>query len=366
MNPPAPSNLFAWEKEPDFYPDGWLSEIATFDGANYPRKNYFFPMKKRQAVVSRFMKNGQPSMCVSTLALNSEDRETALRYGPHAADLDGKEGELENVQREALEYIAALGEKTAVHYSELDISFSGCKGFHVLAAPTLYGAKPAINLDDIYRRISQELKDEKKFHFLDFCVYDRSRLLRPPNTIHPKTKLYKVPLTYAELDGLTIREIKETAACPRTVDVPTIETPTTKAAALFERHKTPQKTAGVLLAIQPTNGGPPDRELWAPLVNFICTTPLRDATGRYNVLAKNLAAYSHGLPPEERDRLRAAYCEAQKTPITQFPGWDSWAASGRLEFNGLEIFKFLHEKHGVNCREKFPQISAYLTWRGAL
>lgn len=96
--------------------------------------------------------------------------------------------------------------------------FSGSKGFHLMLDTRLFGKiLPSKNLPLIFDSMRRHLVLELPEHLretVDLAIKDRLRLLRLPNTIHEKSKLYKVSLNLDELKRLSPVEIRE---CARTI-----------------------------------------------------------------------------------------------------------------------------------------------------
>ena len=131
----------------------------------------------------------------------------------------------------------------------LHVYFSGAKGFHLLLDVRLFGrVLPSTTLplifDAMRRHFVQELPEALR-DTVDLGIKDRVRLLRLPNTIHEKSKLYKIPLNLEEMHHASAAEIKAFARSPRVLPL-TDETgllsrvalkKNEKAAELFQRLK---------------------------------------------------------------------------------------------------------------------------------
>lgn len=100
----------------------------------------------------------------------------------------------------------------------LGVYFSGAKGFHV-AAEFLPGFDPSPDLPARCRRLALRLAAEAGVS-VDPAVYDHQRLVRLPNTRHPRTGRYKRLLSADELFALTADGIRELARHPAGVAVP--------------------------------------------------------------------------------------------------------------------------------------------------
>jgi Primase C terminal 1 (PriCT-1) len=108
-----------------------------------------------------------------------------------------------------------LLERWAIDPLALQIYFSGLKGFHLLLDTRLFGRiAPSKHLPTIFdsmrRHLAQELPEPLR-ETVDLSIKDRVRLLRLPNTIHEKSKLYKIILSPTELENLNPEQIRELA-----------------------------------------------------------------------------------------------------------------------------------------------------------
>lgn len=117
-------------------------------------------------------------------------------------DFDSKSN-LEQTRKDSLTAIERL-KKFGVKESDVEVYFSGNKGFTL-----------NIKLDrkitpEQARQIALE-KIAGDLQTTDSSVYDASQILRIPGTKHPKSGLYKVPLTVKQLRTLSIDQIKDRA-----------------------------------------------------------------------------------------------------------------------------------------------------------
>jgi hypothetical protein len=137
--------------------------------------------------------------------------------------LDVDHPELALAQEAASRLVGLFLDKWQVDRNALQIYFSGAKGFHVLLDIRLFGrVAPAKNLpvifDSMRRHIAQELPEPLRAT-VDLTIKDRVRLLRLPNTIHEKSKLYKIVLTSAELNDFRAEQIRKLARRPRALEL---------------------------------------------------------------------------------------------------------------------------------------------------
>lgn len=117
-------------------------------------------------------------------------------------DFDCKEN-IEKARQDTLE----LGRRLVSEYNvDPDIIYcytSGNKGFHVVVP-----LNKEITPDQFKHAISEIAKGLPTF---DTSVSDHARILRLEHTRHPESGLYKIPLHLAEIEELTVEQIKEKA-----------------------------------------------------------------------------------------------------------------------------------------------------------
>lgn len=124
-----------------------------------------------------------------------------------AFDFDCKE-DLNRARQDALTLIGRLRELFKIKPNQIEIYFSGMKGFTL----SLKMAKflPPFKVGHLALNIlGTDLLT------LDPSLYNSSRILRIPNTKHKESGLFKISLTYKELQTLNLDTIKEYALEPR-------------------------------------------------------------------------------------------------------------------------------------------------------
>jgi len=80
------------------------------------------------------------------------------------------------------------------------VSFSGNKGFHVAFSTRYVQANIVVKANEYverYRRVARRLAEG--FSCIDLSIYNQNRLIRVVNTQNKKTGLYKIPLTFDEV-----------------------------------------------------------------------------------------------------------------------------------------------------------------------
>jgi hypothetical protein len=133
-------------------------------------------------------------------------------------DIDGEYGllELEKTKLSVISLYTFLTNELKLKKEEIQIYFSGAKGFHVLVAPEILGLKPEIALNrKIKNWVQQIIKNVENSSAFDLKIYDARRLFRLPNSINSKTGLYKIPVTIDEVRTLNLPGLQQLARTPR-------------------------------------------------------------------------------------------------------------------------------------------------------
>ena len=167
---------------------------------------------------------------------DSEDQNTANFIAPlyFDLDIDDIENNFMKVKQDLLLVMRRL--KTLFNLSNKDIElfFSGSKGFHILINHKIFGFEPSKNINKQYKKIAVDLKTYTVNKSVDTKIYDNKRLFRVPNTINHKTGLYKVPIGYDKIKSInTFEELKEYASKPRPI-IPKIYKYNNKAREAFD------------------------------------------------------------------------------------------------------------------------------------
>lgn len=141
---------------------------------------------------------------------------------PFYLDIDNhgtleSEESYKEVKRDTILSITTLINLYGIPRENIQIYFSGAKGFHVIVDQAVFGTEEDERLNDIYYLIAQDIKKHTLFNNIDLR-YDRRRLFRVENTINSKSGLYKTPITFQELMDSTMESMKELASKERHID----------------------------------------------------------------------------------------------------------------------------------------------------
>jgi len=192
---------------------GWFKRniMMTLDEIDNHRKNY----DNRDVFITAYQYDSG----------DKEKYRSSNKYGALYLDFDSKEIDFENnspedneeffeqVRLDALRAVNFFVSVYGLRVEDLDIYFSGSKGIHITVHPILLGIEPQVNLNRIFKEIVTKIQLEH--NTLDTGNYDVVRLWRLPNSINTKTGYYKIPITYHELQVLSLANICNLATQPR-------------------------------------------------------------------------------------------------------------------------------------------------------
>lgn len=159
--------------------------------------------------------------------------EKPLLYAPFYLDLDA-DITSEKKFRKIIPYVARafLGlRQIGLQPEEIQLYFSGSKGFHLTVSPFVLGIVPSYDLNALYKAWALYLSHTYDIPIIDLRIYDKRRLFRMPNSINSKTGCYKVPVTIEYLFRHSHEELLAYAAEPKE-DYPAIQK-INKVAALY-------------------------------------------------------------------------------------------------------------------------------------
>lgn len=142
----------------------------------------------------------------------------------------------ERARKEAYVTVHTLITQYKIPVDSISISFSGRKGIAIFVNRRVFGTEPSENLPLVWKSMARELAATLNLKTVDFRPYHCRALWRLLNSRHPKSGLYKVPVTYVELETLKIQKIRELALKPRPI-VYKLEHPLVpEAQAWYKKH----------------------------------------------------------------------------------------------------------------------------------
>jgi len=169
--------------------------------------------KDDPAKTSQWRRRFHNTDVLSSIGFLREPNNSSACILPMHFDIDCLD-DLEAARGSTITLCEMLMDRIRLSQDNLDIAFSGNKGFHVVIAPEIFRAFYSPHTLELYRRMARRARDAGVRH-LDESVYTRRRLWRLTNSRHGRSGLFKVPLRYEELRDIGIDGIKKLAANPR-------------------------------------------------------------------------------------------------------------------------------------------------------
>jgi len=168
--------------------------------------------------------------------------------------------------------------------------FSGT-GFHFNIPADAFRWKPDSNL---HLNVKDALNKAGIFEYADSAVTDKIRLIRVPNTLNNKSRLYKVqlPINWLEMDDLE-EKIKLYSKMPRELNDTILECNPVFDVLSREKNKIESKPEFI------SQGRNPDPVNYPCISSMVNSAPM----GRRHSVALRLAAWFRWLYPEETVRL---------------------------------------------------------------
>jgi len=208
--------------------DGWISEFGGVQGDYFSRKYYVLHNEnfgKNMKEYIRLCHGKDVYQCA--YHYETQDYETCQIIGNPYLDFDteGIESK-ENWGRlvKEVKYVVNYVESSlAIPAEELQLYFSGSKGFHLIVPHECIGIQPKKDLNEDFKLFAEGIAyirngrraEAVRHGSIDLKIYDRKRLFRIPNTINAKSGRYKVPVTVSQLYSMDYTGIMEWASRPR-------------------------------------------------------------------------------------------------------------------------------------------------------
>ena len=131
-------------------------------------------------------------------------------------DIDDLEHNYSKLIRDLKIVIYRLKTELCLEERDIEIYFSGAKGFHIIIDHRILGFEPSRTLNKDLKTIALYFKASTFTKCIDTGIYDYRRLFRVPNTINTKTGLYKVPIMFKDLINMSYKDLLEYASRPHT------------------------------------------------------------------------------------------------------------------------------------------------------
>lgn len=148
---------------------------------------------------------------------DNRKQDKANYVAPLYIDLDAEhlEKDYEKLRRDVLILIRRLKTMFNLNDNNLQVFFSGSKGFHILIPYEVFGLTFGKDINNSFKSIAIELKSYTITKSVDTRIYDNKRLFREPNSINSKTGLYKVQIDLCDLRTMSYDDLVEYASSPK-------------------------------------------------------------------------------------------------------------------------------------------------------
>ena len=133
-------------------------------------------------------------------------------------DIDNIEEDYNKLIRDLKILIHKLVTEFHVEQNDIQIYFSGSKGFHLIISENIFGFEPGRTLNKDLKKVAVYLKAYTLTKCIDTKIYDYKRLFRINNTINSKTGLYKVRILYNDLINMSYDELIDYASKPKDIE----------------------------------------------------------------------------------------------------------------------------------------------------
>ena len=151
----------------------------------------------------------------STIYENDDvNQDTANNRAPLYIDLDADnlERDFEKLKRDVLLIMRKIKTTFKLDDNNIELYFSGSKGFHIIIPYQIFGLDFDKGIDAIYKLIAIELKSYTITKSVDTKIYEHKRLFREVNSINSKTGLHKVGIKLNDLRVMNYLDLTEYAS----------------------------------------------------------------------------------------------------------------------------------------------------------
>lgn len=213
--------------------DSYYTELGGARGKIFRRNFYYHCSDTLPEIIADFCREYNNTDVFQCLYKYSSLDENALLYAPFYLDLDAditSEKKFKKMRPYVIRAYIALSHMQ-LREKDIQIYFSGSKGFHITVDPRVLGIVPSRDLNAIYKAWALYLYHLYDIPVIDLRIYDKRRLFRIPNSINSKTGLYKVPISLDFLWDCSYEDLLKYAANPK--PVPEYNTKINKNAAIF-------------------------------------------------------------------------------------------------------------------------------------
>lgn len=170
-------------------------------------RNIFVHYKVKNSIVK---KRNYESVFETQYRYDSYDETKRNLYGNLYFDFDSNDN-YEEVKADALRVISFFYVIYKIEKKDIEIYYSGSKGIHLIISGIILGIEPRKDLNSVFKHIVLKVKQYTGAKTIDTGIYDNKRMFRIVNTKHEKSGLYKIRITYKQLQTLNVKEVRKMA-----------------------------------------------------------------------------------------------------------------------------------------------------------
>ena len=178
------------------------------------KRNIIVEKDKKQEAIKRYDFKDTYS---TVYEYDDKNQEKANYIAPLYIDLDADhlEKDYEKLRRDVLLIVRKLKTMFSLNDNNIQIYFSGSKGFHITVPYNIFGFEYGKEINSHYKLLATELKSYTITKSVDTRIYDNKRLFREPNSINSKTGFYKVQIELTDLRTMNYDDLIEYASTPK-------------------------------------------------------------------------------------------------------------------------------------------------------
>lgn len=178
------------------------------------RRNIIVEKDKKQEAIKKYDFKDTYS---TVYEYDNKNQEKAKYIAPLYIDLDADhlEKDYEKLRRDVLLLVRKLKTMFSLNDNNIQIYFSGSKGFHITVPYNIFGFEYGKEINSHYKLLAAELKSYTITKSVDTRIYDNKRLFREPNSINSKTGFYKVQIELTDLRTMNYDDLIEYASAPK-------------------------------------------------------------------------------------------------------------------------------------------------------
>lgn len=193
-----------------------IVELGGVVNGNF-RRNVFTEIDKIDEAIKKTGFNGDIYQTIYRYETSKSDECNFIAPLYFDLDIDDIENNYGKIKIDLMLMIRQLCTMFDLSENDIEIYFSGSKGFHIIINENIFGFEGSRDLNKDLKLIALKLKTFTINKTVDTKIYDYKRLFRMVNSINHKTGLYKVPITIEQIRQMNFEQLKEYAKEPKEI-----------------------------------------------------------------------------------------------------------------------------------------------------